>query len=313
MKKIFYWSNDTQENSGEGILSRNFLKFLKTKYKNYNYINLNKFKKKNNFLYNYLLPFWGIIKIWRCHLRGNISCYINYLPIWNFFIFLFLPKETILGPITGTTTKKNILYKFLVFIGVHILKSKQKKILFSHDQFKKYFKNKKKYFFNFLFYRFKIDHKISKKKFDLVFYFKKNSNKGNYFLISLIENISYKYKIAVIGDNFPKIKNKINIKSFRTVSRKNAHKIISLSRYALSSKENHYSFFVLDSLSKGLSVFYNKDLKLHGGFKTNMLIPIDFKDLKKSTKILNEAFSKKKQKKEFNFNIINFDRYLAND
>ena len=29
MKKIFYWANDIQENTGEGILARNFLKLLK--------------------------------------------------------------------------------------------------------------------------------------------------------------------------------------------------------------------------------------------------------------------------------------------
>ena len=46
MKKIFYWSNDIQKNSGEGILAGNFLKLLKNKYGNYKYINLNKFKKK---------------------------------------------------------------------------------------------------------------------------------------------------------------------------------------------------------------------------------------------------------------------------
>ncbi len=46
MKKIFYWSNDFEKNSGEGILARNFLKFLKSNYIDYKYINLNKFKKK---------------------------------------------------------------------------------------------------------------------------------------------------------------------------------------------------------------------------------------------------------------------------
>ena len=46
MKKIFYWSNDIRENSGEGILAKNFLNLLRNKYKNYKYINLNKFKKK---------------------------------------------------------------------------------------------------------------------------------------------------------------------------------------------------------------------------------------------------------------------------
>ena len=113
MKKIFYWSNDIKENSGEGILARNFLKLLKKKYLNHKLINLNKFQKKNNFLYNYILPFWGIIKIWNYYLKNYKVCYINYLPIWNFLIFLLLPKKVILGPITGTTTKKKIL--FIIF------------------------------------------------------------------------------------------------------------------------------------------------------------------------------------------------------
>ena len=164
MKKIFYWSNDIRENSGEGILAKNFLNLLRNKYKNYKYINLNKFKKKNNFLYNYILPFWGVIRIWRYHLNGYICCYINYLPIWNFLIFLLLPKKTILGPITGTTTKKNLIYKLLVLIGIYVLKSRKRKLLFSHDQFKGFFVSKNKNFFNFLFYKFKINNKKANKK-----------------------------------------------------------------------------------------------------------------------------------------------------
>ena len=35
MKKIYYWANDEEENSGEGILARNFLMLLKKKFKNY--------------------------------------------------------------------------------------------------------------------------------------------------------------------------------------------------------------------------------------------------------------------------------------
>ena len=35
-------------------------------------------------------------------------CYVNFLPLWNFFLFMFLPKQTILGPITGSVYKKRI-------------------------------------------------------------------------------------------------------------------------------------------------------------------------------------------------------------
>ena len=27
--------------------------------------------------------------------------YLNYLPLWNFLIFILLPPKTLLGPITG--------------------------------------------------------------------------------------------------------------------------------------------------------------------------------------------------------------------
>ena len=154
MKKIYFWSNDFQENSGEGILARNFLKLLQKKYTNYRYINLNKFKKRNNFFYNYILPFWGIVKIWNYYLKNKKVCYINYLPVWNFLIFLLLPQKTILGPITGTTTKKNIIYNIFKAIGIYVLKKRKTNLLFSHNQFKTHFIEKKLIFFNFLFFNF---------------------------------------------------------------------------------------------------------------------------------------------------------------
>ena len=87
---------------------------------------------------------------------------------------------------------------------------------------KKYFKNNKKYFFNFLFYEFKIDYNRPKKNLTWFFILKKITNKGNYFLINLIEKISYKHKIAVIGDIYPKFKNTKNITKFWNFDRKRA-------------------------------------------------------------------------------------------
>ena len=310
MKKIYYWSNDFEKNSGEGILARNFLKLLKNKYINYKYINLNTFKKKHNLLYNYILPFWGIIKIWNYHLKCNNVCYINYLPIWNFLIFLLLPKNTILGPITGTTTKKNIFYNVFKYIGIFILKRKKIKLLFSHNQFKINFLQRKLTYFNFLFYKFKITKKKNKKKFDIIFYFKKNNNKGNDFLIKLIKNIPKKYKIAIIGDKLKFNKSIQNINNFGTVSRDKAIKIIKLSKYALTTKENHFSFFALDSLSQGLKIFYNKDLKLFGDVKTNMLLPINFNNYEHSIKLIKKHLNKKNQKKYFKIKLKNFENYL---
>ena len=310
MKKIYFWSNDFQENSGEGILARNFVKLLKRKYTNYKYINLNKLKKKDNIFYNYILPFWGIIKIWNYYLKNKKVCYINYLPIWNFLIFLLLPKKTILGPITGTTTKKNIIYNIFKIIGIYVLKKRKTKILFSHNQFKTYFIQNKQIYFNFLFYNFKVNNKKKRKKFDLVFYFKKNSNKGNSILIELIKNISQKFKIAIIGDKLKLNKNIKNISNFGILSRNEALKIINFSRFALTTKENHFSFFALDSLSKGLKVFYNKDLKLFGDVRSNMLLPINFDNYHYSIKYINKQLSKKYHTKYIKLRLKNFDNYL---
>ena len=38
---------------------------------------------------------------WKQCLKGNKTCYVNYLPMWNFLVFLILPPSTLLGPITG--------------------------------------------------------------------------------------------------------------------------------------------------------------------------------------------------------------------
>ncbi len=310
MKKLYYWANDIESNSGEGILALNFIHLLKRKYKNYKYIQINKLQKQENLFYNYLLPFWGIFKIWIHYLSGHKVCYINYLPIWNLFIFIFLPKKTILGPITGTNTKNNFIYNIFKILGIFVLKKKNYKLLFSHNQFRKYFSSKNKYFFNFLFYKFRINKKEKIKKFDIIFYYKKNNNKGNKFLIRLINKIPGKFKIAVIGDMFPNEKQNKNIINFGVLKRDRALQIINFSKFALTTKENHFSFFSLDSLSNGLCVFYNKDLKLDKNMKTNMLLPISFKNLNSSSKFLNNQLNKKIQKKYFIFKKSDFSEYL---
>lgn len=313
MNKIYYWANDTKKNSGEGILAINFLSLLKKKFKYHKLINLNTFKKKNNLFYNYILLFWGIILIWKYYSKGYKVSYINYLPIWNILIFLSLPRDTILGPITGTITKKNILYKFFCLLGAFILKRRKKKLLFSHSQLKLYFPSNKKNYFNFLFYKFKIKTGTTKKKFKIIFYFKDNNNKGNYFLINILKNISEKHKIAVIGDDLSKFLNKKNITNFGTLNRNQAIKIIKSANFALTSKENHFSFFALDCLSRGLKVFYNKDLKISNDIKTNMFIPIDFANLKNSTDAIQKILCKKRDKINIlKLKLKNFDNYLTN-
>ena len=181
MIKIYYWASNVKKNSGEGILALNFMSLLKVKYKNCILIKLNNFNQKENFFYNYILPFFGIFKLWIYHIKGKNICYINYLPIWNFLIFMILPSKTILGPVTGTNSKKNIIYNLLKHIGIFYLKLKSDKILFSHSQFKIYFKNYKKAYYNFILYNFNFKKSLANKRFDYIFYFKKIIIKGIVF------------------------------------------------------------------------------------------------------------------------------------
>ena len=117
---IFVWSSDYENFTGEGLLARCFVEnYFKNKgtikiiSNNSDYILKKKYsflkKKKyfNTFLTKYLYPFYGVILVWYYHLKGKQTCYVNYLPLWNFLIFILLPKETILGPITGNIYKDN--------------------------------------------------------------------------------------------------------------------------------------------------------------------------------------------------------------
>ena len=97
MKKYIAWCCDYRKDTGEGLLARKFVKkyFKNQKIKIF-------FPKKNFLLKNYLFPYFGIIILWFYYLTEKKTIYINYLPLWNFPIFIFCPPKTIFGPITGS-------------------------------------------------------------------------------------------------------------------------------------------------------------------------------------------------------------------
>ena len=107
------------------------------KQKTYKKIFLN-FLNKKSFIHKYVVPL--IICI---YIKINFNkkfIYVNYLPLWNFLIFLILPKHTILGPITGSLIQRDnnnpgkfIRKKFFsIFykISLYIIQKKFKKIIF---------------------------------------------------------------------------------------------------------------------------------------------------------------------------------------
>ena len=312
--KIYYWANTEINNGGEGILANNFLFLLKNNYQNTSLISINKIKFTNSqsIFSRYILPFYGVILLWKYYFKNQKISYINYLPAWNFLLILLLPPGTIIGPVTGTVNRKNwsIVFKVLSFIGVKILLIKYKKIIFSHDFYKSYIPRDKlkNCLFNFLLFNFKKNKYKKNKIYDFIFYIRKH-NKKNKFIINLLKTLSKKnYKVCVIGEKLY-IKKNITYKGFLT--RKNTINLISVSKYSLGSFENLYSFFVLDCLSNNLKVFFNNNFKTNSKLiKTNLLVPIDFSNLNKSLVSIENSIKKTNGPRKLTYKKINFNSFF---
>jgi hypothetical protein len=314
---FFVWASDYEQFRGEGLLARKFIQslFFNSKFNLKIQTNSNSYiffrnksiltkkkKSKNNFFFKYLYYYYGILLIWVNYLRGKKVCYINYLPLWNPLIFIFLPRQTILGPITGSPYLKKInnletfvrkfFFPILFKISIFIIIIKFKKVIFATDNLKKYVPKKKinNFIFNFvfLFYEKKINFI---KSIDFVFYYRKHSMKSNAFherIINLL--LKKKFKIIIVGDKFisPNVKNYINL------PRPLLLKILKKAKYTIASDENFYNLFNIDCLSCGVRIFYNKlnSRKNNFYFKDNF-IPINYNDIDRSFNAILE-FTKKR-------------------
>ena len=179
----------------------------------------------------------------------------------EFFNFFFLPSKTILGPVTGGANFnkdksfnyfiRRYFFPLLYFSSISLINYKYKKILFSTDLLKKYLKNNKNYVFNYCINLFKKKTIKVKKKYDLIFYYRKHKNKNNTKLKILIKRLlHHKLKIIIIGDN-PHIS---NAKYLGNLDREKVYKNISKAKYAINNSENILSIFSIDCLSCGTKV-----------------------------------------------------------
>lgn len=327
---IFIWSSDFEEFTGEGLLSRCFVDYL--------FINKNKIKiitnnsiiffykkkfiqkkkkYKNNFITKYFFPFYGILLIWFYHFKKKKTVYINYLPLWNFIIFLLLPRKTLLGPITGNNYRgkihnfnsfiRKVIFPLFYFVSIKIIFKKYKKLIFSTENLKNIIPPslRKNCIFNFclLFYK---KRKLIKKNIDFVFYLKKHPLKKNDFQEFLIKKLADKnYNIIVVGDKFlyKNVVNYINIPRERLLS------LLDRTLYAVSPADNFYSLFFLDCMSCNVKLFFNKNLKPTKLPFSNLLISLNFDDFNHSIKKILFIINKKSFKfanKEFdcNFHIM---------
>ena len=294
-KNILYlWASDYDENSGEGKLARIFVNYLKDKndYK----IKKNKISKKT---YNkYLSSFIGILYCWKNYLRNRKVGYINYLPLWNFFVFMLLPPKTILGPITGGADYSNIYkinfyvrkYLFPLFykISEFFLLLRSVEINFSTNLLKNNLLNKlkQKSTFNFLINNINIKKLNNKKKIDLLLYYRRHKNKESFFPNEFIKKLATSgVKISVIGD---KLNINKKIKNYGYLKNNDVQKLQSFSKFTIASGENIYSIFTVECLLNDVKILIDKKHYNQTGFLKKKFVIINFNKINTFLKLNNK-------------------------
>jgi hypothetical protein len=289
-RTIYFWTCDSSRNTGEGKLALFFLDDLK---KNYNVKKINTLSVKNFYLkkflqHKYILPFLGIIYCWRHYIQRKEVIYINYLPLWNFLIFLLLPPNTKIGPITGGALheKFNIIRSkvlpLLYNLSEIILYFRNYDLIFSTNLLKRYLSINiiKKSKFNYLIKKFNYKNKKIKKKYDFLIYFRKHSNKK--FSYELINNLINKgFTINVVGD---KLKLP-NIKNYGFVSNDKITQLQAKTKFSVFSSENVYTIFTLECITNNILVLVDKTKNYKLNFFKKSFIKINFNNSKELNKL----------------------------
>ena len=309
---LYCWACDFSPNRGEGILARHYIQslskkkqkkfFIKSTHGTFS-INKGLIKKLNttsrnmtklnlSFFENYLYPIYGIIYLWINYFRKRGVCYLNFLPLWNTFLFILLPPNTHLGPITGFIYKKKVFninsffrkYISLILfkININILYNRQNVIYFSTDLLKPLIKKKfkNKFFFNYLLQLVNIRKYHSKKNIDFVIYNRNYSVKNNFLRNKLLKCLNeLKLNIIVVGDylSYSKIRN------LGFVSRKKISSLLKKTKFIINSGENPYNIFTIDAFNINVNIIYENiffdKIKF---FSKNKLLFLNFKNNKKN-------------------------------
>jgi hypothetical protein len=307
-KKIIAWACDYSEITGEGILARKFISDLKKNNfiilntpKKFDFIDNNKYIKI--FLHRYIYPFIGLAFCWYNFFLNRNICYVNYLPLWNFFLFSLAPPKTLYGPITGGANfyKRNNLnfsirkYLFPLFyrISIFFINCRKMQFIFSTQLLKKFIKNKikNKILFNYALTLFD-KKKVGKKKIDFLIYYREHSNKNIIFPYKFINKLSdHNIKVHIVGDKYKSD----GVVNHGFIKRKKLLKLLSISRCTVASGENLYTIFSIDCINHKVNILVNtnsnpeiiffKNIFLHNNFKVQK---INFKKVKYLKKDLQE-------------------------
>ena len=264
MSNYIIWCCDYNKNTGEGRLAEKFISsfFLKKRIKIL-------YPKNKFFLSNYFYQIYGIFVLWFFFLLKKKTVYLNYLPLWNFLIYLLSPPNTIFGPITGSiqiNKRKKIksilrlrLFPMLYKISLKLLYYRTKKIIFATNVLSKFIDDKtlKKTELKFILKDLKYSKNKSKKKINLIVYYRKHENKFFDHHIEFIkEKLKKKEKVIIVGDKL----NIEGVSNFGRIKKKKIFDLIRISKYALSGDDNLLSFFNIDCIQNNVKVIFNYKL-----------------------------------------------------
>ncbi len=286
MKIIYFWACDYKNNTGEGRLARLYLaKISKEKKIFFKKIPISKSKILNM---KYISPFNGIFHSWKFYFKNKNFLYLNYLPLWNFLIFLFLSPRSLLGPITGGANYDgNLIRKFIFpifyFLSQIIISFRFKKIIFSTSLLKKKLLNtiKKRSEFNFILNGLKKKNNKTK-KIDFLIYYREHPNKKVFFPYGLIRNlVKLNLKIFIVGD-------KLSIKGVKNLGKINNNKIqnlLSQTRYSIASGENIMSLFTIDCINNNVKILLNSNQSIEIKKFNKYFIKLNFNSKKIENKL----------------------------
>lgn len=322
-EKYVGWACEINKNQGEGKLATNFISYLSNNKHISIYIKTLKNKiqfskgkivysqkelisEKNNlnFFEKYINPFIGVLYLWYNYLMGKRVIYVNFLPLWNFLIFLTLPPKTILGPITGTTKinssnkLENFLRKFIMpfsfKISCALINFRKRNILLATESLKEIVNDKVQ---NKKYYNFSLDELLKeknfisipydKRKYDFCIYFRNHPNKNINFLERFIREFSELFpekKMVVFGDK-PDLLKSNNVELLGMVDNSKVLTYLNNSKFSIVSDETLFSFFMLDSIRNNVNIFFNnRDYILDKNLSkfVSQLHPINFGNFEES-------------------------------
>ncbi len=350
VKKYAAWACEINKNQGEGKLAQNFLNYLsnskqitidvktlsnKLKVSKgklvYSYKELFSNTNQLNFFEKYLNPLVGVIFLWYNFFKGKKIIYINFLPLWNFLIFLLLPPNTILGPVTGTTmvNSQSAIERFLrkyvmpstFKISIFLINLRKLEVLFATESLKSVVENKikKSTYYNFSLneissFENKEIKPFNERQYDFCLYFRKHPNKNEVYFKKFIDEFGTNFpdkKMIIFGDD-PGVKNSNNIDFLGTVENKVILNYLSQSKFSIVSDETLFSFFMLDCLRNSVTIFYNKkdynsDEKLSD--IVSKIHEINFNNFEESIKKIKKVFIETKDIPNYKFD--NFKSFYS--